>query len=212
MSVSGIGSSGAPMQLTGANGKMGKEEFLQLLVAQLRHQDPLNPMQPDQFAAQLAQFSSVEQLVRVNELLEQQMANQELLLQGNAISGAMGALGRTAIAATNNFAVGEDGTATIGLNLNAPAEVTMRFLDASGAEVATRTVRAEAGKQKLEVEDLPPGTYRVAMQATGSGGAAVAGFTYTTGRIDALRYTPGGAVLVIGGVEMPLSSILEIQP
>lgn len=51
-------------------GKLGKDEFLKLLVAQMKNQDPLNPMDGQQMAAQLAQFSSVEQLVTANETLE----------------------------------------------------------------------------------------------------------------------------------------------
>lgn len=56
---------------TGAGGKMGKDEFLKLLVAQMKNQDPLNPMDGQQMAAQLAQFSSVEQLVNANDTLAQ---------------------------------------------------------------------------------------------------------------------------------------------
>ena len=49
---------------------MGKEEFLTLLVAQLQHQDPLNPDEGTEFTAQLAQFSSLEQLMSINENIE----------------------------------------------------------------------------------------------------------------------------------------------
>jgi flagellar basal-body rod modification protein FlgD len=52
-------------------GDMGKTEFLQLLVAQLKNQDPLDPSDGKEMAAQLAQFSSVEQLVSVNDTLDQ---------------------------------------------------------------------------------------------------------------------------------------------
>ena len=50
-------------------GTLGKDEFLQLLVSQLRNQDPLNPAEPQEFAAQLAQFSSVEQLLNIGQLV-----------------------------------------------------------------------------------------------------------------------------------------------
>ena len=52
--------------LGGPGGKLGKQEFLQLLTTQLRYQDPMNPMEGQDMAAQLAQFSSVEQLVELN--------------------------------------------------------------------------------------------------------------------------------------------------
>jgi flagellar basal-body rod modification protein FlgD len=54
---------------TKANDAMGKDEFLKLLVAQMKNQDPLNPMDGQQMAAQLAQFSSVEQLISANDTL-----------------------------------------------------------------------------------------------------------------------------------------------
>jgi flagellar basal-body rod modification protein FlgD len=63
----------APARPVGAppGGTMGKDAFLKLLVAQMKHQDPLNPMDGQQMAAQLAQFSSVEQLIDANTRLEE---------------------------------------------------------------------------------------------------------------------------------------------
>ena len=55
----------------GAGGKLGKDEFLKLLVAQLTNQDPLNPADGQEMAAQLAHFSSVEQLQNANDTLAQ---------------------------------------------------------------------------------------------------------------------------------------------
>ena len=58
-----------PKATTKKNDSLGKDEFLKLLVAQMKNQDPLNPMDGQQMAAQLAQFSSVEQLVTANDTL-----------------------------------------------------------------------------------------------------------------------------------------------
>ena len=64
-------STNTPSVLSGANSKLGKDAFLKLLVAQMTHQDPLNPADGQQMAAQLAQFSSVEQLQSANDTLTQ---------------------------------------------------------------------------------------------------------------------------------------------
>ncbi len=71
--LSTAGSSAAVSASTAREGtttnlpEMGKTQFLQLLVTQLQHQDPLSPLQNDQFVAQLATFSSLEQLMDINE-------------------------------------------------------------------------------------------------------------------------------------------------
>jgi flagellar basal-body rod modification protein FlgD len=56
---------------TNKKGDLGKDQFLQLLVAQLKNQDPMSPSDGKEMAAQLAQFSGVEQLVTANETLSQ---------------------------------------------------------------------------------------------------------------------------------------------
>jgi len=53
-----------------AGGAMGKDQFVQLLVTEMQNQDPMNPMDGKDLAAQLAQFSSVEQLMNINTKLD----------------------------------------------------------------------------------------------------------------------------------------------
>ncbi|MFP5502882.1 MAG: flagellar hook capping FlgD N-terminal domain-containing protein [Candidatus Sericytochromatia bacterium] len=59
-------------------GELDKDAFLQLLVAQLKHQDPMKPMDDTAFIAEMAQFSSLEQMQNLNKLLEKQMGFQAL--------------------------------------------------------------------------------------------------------------------------------------
>ena len=54
---------------------MGKDEFLKLLITQLQHQDPTNPMEDREFIAQMAQFSSLEQMLNINTNMEKFLGN-----------------------------------------------------------------------------------------------------------------------------------------
>jgi flagellar basal-body rod modification protein FlgD len=68
---------------TTPGGEMGKDEFLKILITQLSHQDPTQPMQDKEFIAQMAQFSSLEQMTNVSEEIAKVAA---LLAKGQAVS------------------------------------------------------------------------------------------------------------------------------
>src|SRR5688572_8409505 len=75
-----------------ASGAMGRDEFLKLLVAQLRHQDPLKPQDGAQFVAELAQFSSLEQSMGMNDRLDMLMSQT----RGLANTEVVGLVGKEA--------------------------------------------------------------------------------------------------------------------
>ena len=89
-----------------AGGAMGKDQFLKLLVVQLQNQDPLNPMQGDQMASELAQFSSLEQLQQINTTLTGQQTSSGALLGAIQASAAINTLGHTVIAVGNQVEIG----------------------------------------------------------------------------------------------------------
>lgn len=64
-----------PQRTTG-NSNLGKDEFLKILIAQLQNQDPLNPMEDREFIAQMASFSSLEQLINMTKMFEQFVTTQ----------------------------------------------------------------------------------------------------------------------------------------
>jgi flagellar basal-body rod modification protein FlgD len=91
-SITSITSTGTPaastQAATGANTSMGKDQFLKLFVAQLQHQDPMNPMQDQEFMGQMASFSTLEQVTNLAK------AN-EALATSSALSQSVGLIGRT---------------------------------------------------------------------------------------------------------------------
>jgi flagellar basal-body rod modification protein FlgD len=92
MSVTGINGTGTTTstESTTATSTLGKDAFLQMLVAQLKYQDPLNPADGTQFATQLAQFSSLEQLTNLNDSIE------SLAMDTNSLQ-AVNLIGKTVV-------------------------------------------------------------------------------------------------------------------
>ena len=112
---------------------MGKEDFLALLVAQLQNQDPLNPSDPTEFTAQLAQFSSLEQLFTINSNLTEMVNTQT---QNSSIY-ALEMIGQNAVVAGNKFEFSGEAT-ELGFELkNAAKGVTLYVMDQNGVTVKT---------------------------------------------------------------------------
>lgn len=87
--VIGVGDVGGVAELSNPSGLLGKNEFLKLLITQLRHQDPMKPMDSSAMIAELAQFSALEQLQNMNEQLagarREDSLIQSMLLEGETI-------------------------------------------------------------------------------------------------------------------------------
>lgn len=156
---------------------MGKQDFLGLLVAQLKNQDPLNPDDPTEFTAQLAQFSSLEQLTNINESMDN-------LVTSNANSDRLSTLntiGKDVIYQDGSFAF--DGKpVSLGYKLDGPAKQVNLALQLNGATVATlKGVDLSAGNHFLTWDGLTTtgqaaahGNYKIVVQAKAEEGKSVA--------------------------------------
>jgi flagellar basal-body rod modification protein FlgD len=198
---------------TGRTG-IGRNEFLKLLVTQLRNQDPLSPLQPHEFAAQLAQFSSVEQLTQLNEAMGQQLQDGQLSLMMSKTAFSAALIGRGVVAAGHQVVVPATGRGHIRVEVGGTgghAVLTLR--DAAGRDVATRDLGSlPPGRQTLELPgDLPAGTYSYELKVTGSKDAAVPVQTYTTGIVDGVSFRDGAIVLKIGAIEIMVDDLVEIE-
>jgi flagellar basal-body rod modification protein FlgD len=193
---------------------IGANQFLQLLVTQLRHQDPLSPLQANEFAAQLAQFSSLEQLVQVNAGLATQTnaATAATLATQTQLGASL--VGRQVVAQSNQVEIGADGTASMLADVGVPGgTAALRLLDASGKTVATEDLGTlTGGRQVIDLTGMPPGVYTTALGVVGSDGTAIPVTTYTAGTVGGVTLQDGQPMLRIGGVAVPVSSLIEILP
>ena len=189
-----------------------------MLVTQLRYQDPMNPMEGQEFAAQLAQFSSVEQLVQLNEQYQSQSAAAAALLQATNSNTALATIGRTVFAlgdqvelpATDpqltevSFTVGGYG-----------GQATLVLLDESGNEVGTADLGVlGAGRQTVRLGDaaegLPSGVYGYRVDVK-DGDKDVEVETYMTAKVDGVRYGADGAVLTAGRLTIPIGQVIRVS-
>jgi flagellar basal-body rod modification protein FlgD len=197
-------------------GKMGKNEFLKLLVAQLKNQDPLDPQKGEEMAAQLAQFSSLEQLISINSALGGQQTGQAALAASMQSSAALGALGHTVVARGNQVALGA-GDDTVRVHVGAMGgQATLRLIDGSGRVVSEQALGAIAGgMREIDVSKiaagLPAGAYSYELAVTDAAGNQVDVTPYMTGRVDSVQPTLQGAVLIAGGLAIPFADVVEIR-
>jgi flagellar basal-body rod modification protein FlgD len=214
--INGLGSSGGgPTGMLTPGGQLGKEEFLQLLVAQLRHQDPMNPMSSDEFAVQLAQFSNVEQLMMVNEQLAAQGAYTEALAQAMNSSGAVGVLGHEVTAVGNQIQV-TDGAASATVEVGGVGgDAVVRVYDENNNLVAELDLGfVGAGRHNLALEGLDgveDGAYRYELKVTDAAGDSVRSTTFVRGTVSGVQYGMNGPVLMIGKIEVPLNAVVEVS-
>lgn len=214
--IEGIQSTGSssPGSLFAPNDAMGRDDFLTLLVAQLRNQDPLSPMDGKEMAVQLAQFSSVEQLINLNENMEAQAASNAAM--GETLAATLGSslLGREVLAAGDLVSVPAQNTVTVDMPVGGGA-VTVKLFDANGTEVGSQPLGSVGGgRQELDVSTLtnglPDGHYRYEVEAVNADGDSLAVQTYTKAVIEGMRFTPQGLRLIAGGIEIPFSAVAEL--
>jgi flagellar basal-body rod modification protein FlgD len=199
-----------------AGGAMGKDEFLQLLVAQLRHQDPMNPSRPEEFAAQLAQFSSVEQLITMNESMASQAEASRAMAAALNNTSAANLLGKDVLALGDGVQVTGAGDESVTVGVDGSGGVaTLTLYDADGNKVGSREVGAiGGGRQQIELGDaatgLEPGSYTYELTVRDATGESVQVQTFQRAVVDGLRYGPSGTILLAGGMEIPLANVVEI--
>lgn len=202
--------------LAGPGGPLGKDAFLKMLVAQLQNQDPMSPMQGDQMAAQLAQFSTVEQLTNINNTLTAQNTAQGSVLGALQASAAMATIGHTVVAGGNQLALDGSGKADVTVDVSAAGgAATVHVFDDSGKEVGSETLGTTTGGTHTfdisgATQNLPAGHYTYSVDVVDAAGATVTVQPYMTGKVDGVLSTSSGIVLTAGSLTIPYNSVTHV--
>jgi len=198
---------------------MGKEDFLKLLVTQLKYQDPLSPMEGTEFASQLAQFSSLEQLTNLNQSVKLSIEGNYILAQSINNTLVATLIGkRVKLAGATIVKNGQDNV-QLGYTLPASASsIKINIKDENGNIVKTfDSPPSKAGDTKLlwdftdnSGNKLADGTYTFEVIAKNSSGDDMTVTLFKWGKIDGVRFSENGTTLIVDGNEYFLSDILEI--
>ena len=143
----------------GADEELGKTAFLQLMIAQISNQDPLEPAKNEAFIAQLAQFSSVEGIQNLNESMDSLVGS----LRGSLAMDAAGLVGRNVLIPTDQTALNTQGGMGGSIQLSEPVgDLVLEIQNQQGQVVQT-----------LEFGARPQGEQRFSWDGITSGGEAV---------------------------------------
>jgi len=202
----------------GTNKAMGKDDFLKLLVAQLKNQDPLAPQDNTQFVAQLAQFSSLEAAMGTNSRLDA-ITSQN---QGLANTQVVGLVGKVATVKGSLVTYQGSGIAApVGFTLASATDSTnVSIQDSTGKVIRTIPLGAHnAGLVKVNWDGrddhgnvMAAGTYAVSVQAKTKDGSAVSVTQETTGQVKSVAFDKGYPVLTLAnGMQVPVSDLLKVE-
>jgi flagellar basal-body rod modification protein FlgD len=196
--------------------KLGKDEFLKLLMAQLAHQDPTSPVDSQAFVAQLAQFANVEQLSSVNSQLE-----SLLVAQSSSNNTGMAALVGKTIAFKSDAVSLELGkpAALLGNLTAAATEVTAVITDSNGKTVRTLQLGAKpSGLMQAEWDGrddagtlLAPGTYKVKLTANDAAGKSIAVDARASALVSGVSFANGYPELIVNSARVKLTDVVEIN-
>jgi len=193
---------------------LGKDEFLRLFTEQLKAQSPLNPMDSTGFTAQLAQFSSLEQLTNINTQLKDMVSYQGSLQ--NTMTTSL--IGKQVKVVGNTVTLDKQADLSYSLP-GAAAKVSVSIYDSAGALVRKEDMAGQtAGNHTITWDGkdqdgsaVPAGQYTFTVEAVDSNNTALATTTLTSGTVTGVSFENNVTYLSINGTtKVKLGDIMEV--
>jgi flagellar basal-body rod modification protein FlgD len=195
---------------TSTKNVIGKDEFLKMLIAQLKNQDPLNPLDGTAFTAQLAQFSSLEQLQNINTQLSSFTKQQQSLGSSQAVN----LIGKEVLARGNTVQVAGSPVALSYQLAGDAAEGLVRIYNANGEFVDALAFQNQ--RQGLNTLTWSPpssltGTCTFEVSAADRAGKAVGADTMIQGEVTGVNFRDGVTTLSVGGREIAYGDVVSVK-
>ena len=194
---------------------VSRDDFLRLLIAQLKNQDPMNPVENQEFVAQLATFSSLEQQTNQTQLLQKLVDSSNL---SNA-SEAMSMIGKDVVVKENRFYFQPGDKQEFIYDAPQAGNAVVQVATDTGQVVFTDVVSADSPGQhsyqftgtNAQGQSLPPGIYTITVGATtDEKGNQTSYSTYLRGPVDGVTFINGQPALTVNGQPIPLSSVQSV--
>jgi len=192
------------------------DTFLQLLTTQLQNQNPLDPLDTNQFTQQLVEFASVEQQVDMNTNMQTLISMQ----QTSQATSALQLVGSTVTVSGNTATLSNatNSPATWSLSTTTPATANVTITSSAGTTAYTGTLALNAGTQSFtwngqgsSGQTWPDGTYKISINATGANGQAVSVSTQVQGVVSGVSLAQNPPTLTVGGQTIQISQITSIS-
>jgi len=189
------------------------QTFLQLLTTQLQNQNPLDPLDTNQFTAQLVQFAQVEQQLKSNSQLTTLVSLQQTAQNTQALNF----VGQT-VAVDGDTAPLANGEATWLMSVTKPVNATINIINSTGQTVYTASGSLSAGSNQPFTWDgkdstgaqMPDGNYKITVTATDSTGQTVAVPTEIQAVVDSADLTQSPPTLSIAGQNYTLDKLKRV--
>ena len=187
--------------------------FLQLLTTQLKNQNPMDPLDTNQFTQQLVQFAQVEQQMKQNDQLSQIIAIEKSAQSTVALSY----VGHTVVVEGQTTQLSLPGAATWTMNVAKPATATVTVKDSTGQTCYTGTFAVQPGQQNFtwdgkgnDGKQWPAGSYTLTASAKDASGETSAISTEVIAIVDSVDLTKDPPLLSINGKDYTVDQIKRV--